>query len=257
MNIKDDFTCKHCNETFKEPVSLICCGENVCKTHIEQLHTENLSCIFCGEALPRKEFHINKVLKNLIDRELHNLTIDQKYEDVLGQLKMKISQIENMHDDPENAIYTKIYELKRQVDLDRENAKLKIDKSADEIINKLDLYRTDLKAGCKSISDSEYNASLVAKIKIKLAEYESVLRSLGKSHQEREKKCKDVEQAAFILETEIQEYEYKLFKIKTLEYVPMKKKIGPVLGKLIVTFNILFLIEICCFIKIHLILFIR
>ena len=36
MNIKDEFTCKHCNETFKDPVSLICCGENVCKKHIDE-----------------------------------------------------------------------------------------------------------------------------------------------------------------------------------------------------------------------------
>ena len=179
MNIKDDFTCKHCNETFKDPVSLFCCGENVCKKHIDELllQKENVSCMFCDKALPKQEFHINKVLKNLIDRELHNLTIDQKYEDVLEQLKKKISQIENMHDDPENAIYTKISELKRQVDLDRENAKLKIDQAADEIINKLDSYETELKAECHSISDSEYNASLVANMKNKLTEYESICRS--------------------------------------------------------------------------------
>ena len=235
MNIKDDFTCSHCKETYMDPVFLTCCGENVCKKHIDDLllQTENVLCMFCDKALPRQEFQINKVLKNLIDRELHTVTIDRKYEDVLEQLKKKISQIENMHVDPENVIYTKISELKRQVDLDRENAKLKIDKSADEIIKKLESYRTELKAGCHSISDSEYNAEIVAGMKIKLAEYESILRSLGKTNQDRENKCNEIEQATFILETEIQDYEFKLFKNKTLEYAPMINK--TVFGKLIVS----------------------
>ena len=241
MNIKEDFRCKYCYETFNDPVSLFCCGENVCKKHIDELllQTENISCMFCDKALPKQEFHINKVLKNLIDRELPNLTIDQKYEDVLEQLKEKIDQIENMHDDPENVIYTKISELKRQVDLDRENAKLKIDQAADEIIKKLDSYETELKAECHSISDSEYDRNLVANMKIKLIEYESVLRSLRMTHQEREKKCNEIEQAIFSLETEIQEFESKLFKNKTLEYRPMKNKIGRVFGKLIVSIIIL------------------
>ena len=246
MNIKEDFRCKYCYETFEDPVSLFCCGENVCKKHIDELllQTENISCMFCDKALPKQEFHINKVLKNLIDRELHNLTIDQKYEDVLEKLKKKINQIENMHDDPENAIYTKFSELKRQVDLDRENAKLKIDESADEIINKLDSYETELKVGCKSISDSEYNASLVANMKNKLAEYERILRSLSKSNQDRENKCKEIKHAAYILETEIQEYEFKLFNNKTLEYEPMKDIIGLVFGKLVVSIIIFWSISI-------------
>ena len=237
MNIKEDFRCKYCNETFNDPVSLFCCGENVCKKHIDELllQTENISCMFCDKALPKQEFHINKVLKNLIDRELHNLTIDQKYEDVLEQLKKKINQIENMHVDPKNAIYNKICELKRQVDLDRENTKLIIDQAADVIINKLDSYETELKAECHSISDSEYNVNLVANMKNKLAEYERILRSLSKSNQDREKKCKEIHHATFILESEIEEYEFKLFKNKTLEYEPMKNKIGRVFGKLIVS----------------------
>jgi hypothetical protein len=245
MNIKDDFTCKHCKETFNDPVSLICCGENVCKKHIDDLllQTTNVLCMFCDKPLPKQEFHINKVLKNLIDRELHNLTIDRKYQDVLEQLKKKINQMENMHVDPKNAIYTKISELKRQVDLDRETAKLKIDQAAIEIINKLDSYEAELKADCHSINESEYNADLVAKMKIKLAEYESILRSLSKTNQDRENKSKEINHSIFILETEIQEYESKLFKNKTLEYQPMKNIIGPAFGKLIVSIS-LFLILI-------------
>ena len=245
MNIKDDFTCKHCNETFNDPISLNCCGENVCKKHIDDLllQTENISCMFCDKALPKQEFHINKVLKNLIGCELHTLTIDEKYEDVLERLKEKINQMENLHNDPENAIQRKISELKKQVDLDRENAKLKIDKSADEIIIKIDKYESDLKAGCQPISDSEYNANLVNSMKNKLAEYESILRSFRKTNQDREKKSKEIEQAVLILETEIERYESKVFKSKRLEYQPMENIIGPVLGKLIVSI-IIFLVNI-------------
>ena len=80
-------------------------------------------------------------------------------------------------------------------------------------------------------------AKLVANMKIKLTEYESVLRSLGKTYQERENKSKEINQAIFILETEIQEYESKLFKNKTLEYAPMSDT--TIFGKLIVSIIIL------------------
>lgn len=236
MNIKEDFTCKLCKEIYKDPVFLNCCGENVCKMHIDELfeaQQTNVSCALCSKDLPSQKFHINKVMKNLIDRDVCKLDIDRKYEDVLEQLKMKIDQIENMHKEPENVIFNKIRELKRQVDLDKEEAKLKIDESAAEIIKKLDSYETEFKAGCQSISDSEYNGNLVANMKIKLAEYESVLRSLCSNNQERDKKSKETKHAIFILETEIQEYESKLFKNKTLDYEPMINK--AYFGKLIVS----------------------
>jgi hypothetical protein len=53
---------------------LTCYGENVSKKHIDDdllLQTENVSCMFCDKPLPSQEFHINKVLKNLIGCELH------------------------------------------------------------------------------------------------------------------------------------------------------------------------------------------
>ena len=37
MNIKEDLTCKYCREIYKNPITLICCGDNICKQHIEEL----------------------------------------------------------------------------------------------------------------------------------------------------------------------------------------------------------------------------
>ena len=37
MNIRDNFKCKHCNESSKDLERMNCCGEIVCKKHIDEL----------------------------------------------------------------------------------------------------------------------------------------------------------------------------------------------------------------------------
>jgi hypothetical protein len=41
MNIKEELTCKYCNEVYKNPITLNCCGENICKQHVEELTSNN------------------------------------------------------------------------------------------------------------------------------------------------------------------------------------------------------------------------
>ena len=42
MNIIEELTCKHCHEIYDEPVTLNCCGDNVCKKHIDELLSHSL-----------------------------------------------------------------------------------------------------------------------------------------------------------------------------------------------------------------------
>ena len=54
MNIIEELTCKLCHEIYDEPVTLNCCGENVCKKHIEQILSnkssseKGFSCSLCN-----------------------------------------------------------------------------------------------------------------------------------------------------------------------------------------------------------------
>jgi len=125
--------------------------------------------------------------------------------------------------------------LKRLVDLDRENAKVEIDKIADEIIQKLDSYENELKSACKSSANFEYYGKLIANIKADLADHEKFFRSLKNINDDRDDKSEEVEQTIIVLEKEIKEYENKLLKYKTIKYDQMQTKISDIFGKLIVS----------------------
>jgi hypothetical protein len=164
-----------------------------------------------------------------------NLKIDPKYESIIKTLSEKIKQIEILHTDPENFIYNKFNELKRLVDLDRENAKVEIDKIADEIIQKLDSNEKELKGECKSVANLEYYGILIYNMRVDLNDYEKFFKSLKSTDDERENKSEEIEEMIIVLESEIKEFENKLMKNKTIEYDPMQTKISDIFGKLTVS----------------------
>ena len=234
MNIKEDLTCKYCNEIYTDPVSLICCGENVCKKHIDKIFskqaTRSLKCPLCDFDLPNQKFQINKSLKSLLEREIHKLKIDPESEKLMSKFKESIQNIVSINNDPENLIHEKISELKRQVDLDRE----KINLLADSLIKKLDSYENEFKNDCKTSSNLEFYGQLVDKMKTQLNEYEKYFKSLNNTAEDIKNKNKEVEDAISNFGEEIKKYENKLFKNKRINYEPMKGDFVNVFGKLTV-----------------------
>ena len=108
MNIKVELTCKFCNEIYKAPITLTC-GDSVCKHHLEELVPTNWSkffcCPICNEENSNQDFKINKILEQLIKKELHQFKINPIYEEVLKNLKTEIVNLEAIFKEPENYIY--------------------------------------------------------------------------------------------------------------------------------------------------------
>lgn len=94
MNIKEELACSHCKQILSDPVSLNCCGSNVCKKHIDEIviGSANKFCWLCGKSLPNHQFQVNIHLKSLIEM---GSTIND-FEKVLNDLGEKIKMIENM-----------------------------------------------------------------------------------------------------------------------------------------------------------------
>ena len=138
MNIKETLSCKYCNQIFKHPITLICCGKNICKQHIEELikekSTNKFSCPLCFQENTNQNFHCDELVEKLIKIELHKFKLDPKYEVAMNKLKMEIESLAAIIKDPENIIYEEIRELKRQVDLDRESLKSQVDTLSDGLI---------------------------------------------------------------------------------------------------------------------------
>jgi hypothetical protein len=226
MNIKEELTCKYCNEVYKNPITLNCCGENICKQHVEELTSNNTSktfaCPLCNEENENQKLNVNKCIQKMLENELHHFQVDSKYKESLADLRIQVEKLEAVLRDPENVIYLEIAELKRQVDLGREKLKIKIDELADDLIQQLESYEKTFKAEYKENVNLEHYYALVEASKKLLAEHEKCLSSFSAKAQDREKQYEESEYVINNLKSKIKELKSSLFSDLSITYDPVE-----------------------------------
>ena len=237
MNIKEELTCKFCNGIYQNPIALPC-GDNICKHHLEELisnkSSKTFTCPLCNEEnATNQQFKVNKLIQTLVKRELHAFELDPKYETVLSSLRIEIEKIAAILKDPENYIYEEISELKRQVDLDRERLKIRIDELADDLIQQLESYEKLFKAEYKANVDLQHYNGLVESSRKQLIEYEQCLIMFSIKNQEREAKYNDCESLIKVLQPSLVEIQNKLFSNMSITYKPSGIGSRDLFGKLI------------------------
>jgi hypothetical protein len=217
---------------------LICCGDKICKQHIEELIANNSStkfmCPLCNEENRTQNFNVDKFMQKMIENQLHKFEISPRHIEILEQLKTEIKNLETIVKNPENLIYDEINELKRQVDLDREQSKCKIDELADELIQKLKSYEVKFKTEYKTNIDLEHYNALVDSSRMQLDEYEKCLKYFSTKYKERKEKSKQSEKLIASLQLNIKEVKENLFSNLVLAYKPMASSFKDLFGKLII-----------------------
>ena len=238
MDINEQLTCKYCKEIYKEPLSLICCGENICKCHIEELlsidETNKFFCPFCDVENANSNLCVNKFIQNMLENELHKFQINSNYKETLNKFKKEIANLESILKDPDNVIYEEIHDIKRQVDLDRERSKVQIDELADGFIKKLEEYEQKFKSEYKSNVDLQSYDALVESSKRNLFEYERCLNLFSVKREERDEKTKQSEKEISSLKSKIKELNKKLFSNMSIRYRPIENEREDLFGKLII-----------------------
>ena len=238
MNAKAHLTCKYCNEIYKDPINLTCCGDNICKSHIKKFTSESSSnrftCPFCHEENTSQHLRVNKLILNLIENNLHKFEVDSKFKTIYENLKTKITNLENILKDPEYIIYEEIAELKRQVDLDREKSKMEIDSLADGFIQQLESYESRFKAEYKTNIHLEIYNDFVESSRKQLNEYEKCLNLFSTTSEERNKKYLQIERITVDLQPKITQLKQKLFSNLSITYNPIPSNTKDLFGKLIV-----------------------
>ena len=230
MDMKEELTCKYCNNIYTEPITLRCCCENICKHHIEEIFSSSTSnkfkCPLCNEENTNQTFKANKIIEKLVQIELNAFKIDPKYEKVLNDLKIEIEKLAAILKDPENYIYEEISELKRKVDLDKEILKCQIDEIADDLIQQLESFGNRFKTEYKSNVDFDYYNDLVESSKKQLAEYEQCLSLFSDEIYE------DCEGVIKFLQPSLIEIQNKLLSNLSITYQPMDYEMEDLFGKL-------------------------
>ena len=151
--VKNLFDCEQCNQLLVEPVTLPC-GYSVCKRHLDELlentpkDMNKFDCQLCEEKhyIPENGFFVNKRIQNGLNIKLNSLKLNSVYDKFKREItdaKNNIQKLENLQKYPENYIFEYFEELKRQVDLRREELKLKLDNCSDEIIQSIEITKED------------------------------------------------------------------------------------------------------------------
>ena len=139
-----------------------------------------------------------------------------------------------MSKNAENTVHKKFSELRRLVDLDRENAKQEIDRIADCQIKELDAFENQFRSTCKSKVYLDYYDKLIQVLNVRLNEYERCLNSLRSTDADRTRTSNAIKN---VLDREINDFENELFKYKSIEYERMGNisSLGNDFGKLLVS----------------------
>lgn len=145
--VKSLFDCDLCHETLVDPIALPC-GNSVCKRHVDELLEKEpdktfLECEICHveHIIPKEGFMVNKRMQECLNIQLNTLKLLPVYDEckeVIRIAKENVAKIEKLETSAENYIYEYFEDIKRQVDLRREDLKAKIDKYSDETIQSIE-----------------------------------------------------------------------------------------------------------------------
>jgi hypothetical protein len=244
MNTKENLTCKYCKHIFKEPITLNCCGDSICKKDLNELTSINssnvFSCPFCNEQILNQKLKVSKTIQDFLDVEVHKFELNPKYENILSSFKTEIGNLEASLRDNEWTIYEQINQVKKQIDLDRESLKSKIDTLADDLIQQLESYEKKFR--------TEYNVneyrSLVEASKQQLAEYEKCLNLFSSRAEDMAKQSEAIENAINNLQFKAIELRDQSHGSLKIEYSSIKTNKNKLLGELKIKVNFFCLIKI-------------
>ena len=168
--IKHLFDCDLCHELLVDPITLVC-GNNACKKHIDMpKETTSFKCGICHDEhlIPKRGFALNKRMQDGLEIQLNALKLVPAYDECKVEIQKaneNVDKIESLRKNSEIYIYEYFEDIKRQVDIRRENLKNQIDKYSDEVIqliekSQLNYIQLSKEANVITANIDEYKESL-------------------------------------------------------------------------------------------------
>ena len=150
MSIK----CFICKENLESPV-LLPCGDAICQHHINEQEGSELFCVSCASnhTIPAGGFYrvraLEKIIKTQIERIDLGLYHNEAYKSC-KKLEEILAHMDLLRNDPFFFINDCIGEIRRSVELKREELKLKIDSEANRIVDELNAYEQTCKTNLEN-----------------------------------------------------------------------------------------------------------
>jgi hypothetical protein len=172
--LKELLVCKYenCNKYFEDPI-VLCCGQTICRSHINNLLDESnikdgkYICKMCKELheIHQDCFIIRWDINDLIQSDNHLPDKQIEVKELYLEFQNTVKDLNKLVNEPLTYLDDYISDLKKKVELQREELKLKIDEIALDMIfkiNKLDEQcKKDIKKYEKEDTITQFNQDLL------------------------------------------------------------------------------------------------
>jgi hypothetical protein len=148
MSVKVDFTCLICSKIFKSPFVLPC-GDTICEEHLydpQVLKNNSIKCQSCEETFQVKDNEMirsNKSFQKLIQKELFLSDAEKSMKKSLEESVQNFFQLNEQLQESKNIFdldcHNHFQEVRRKIDVQREELKDQIDKLSFKMIDELKL----------------------------------------------------------------------------------------------------------------------
>jgi len=138
MSLKSEFTCSYCMKIYRKPV-ILPCNHCLCEEHlkdIDVLKVKSIQCKTCKQefGLGENEFKPNEIVQNLIEKRMHLTEAEKAIKHFSDKLFNEATRLVDEHEDNKRISAHKCFEhfqeIRRKIDLQREELKNEIDKIA-------------------------------------------------------------------------------------------------------------------------------
>lgn len=148
--INEIIKCIECKKTLEKPV-ILPCGKNICRKHFDEKQNHGQAMIFClhcqrEHIISSSDLIENSSLQDLINTKIDNFDLGETYSKALEsckELKNKLQDLESVQRLSDVYIQDFVINLINQIDLKREELKLKIDTRAEFLVQDLKQFEKD------------------------------------------------------------------------------------------------------------------
>jgi len=251
--IKDLLICENCSQPYEEyetPKMLPCCGNTICYKCVQltenQVKNNKFQCIVCNDVdtIPKNGFQINQLAVRLLRKKPQEISRGPEAD----KLKKNIFELENLVnklifeiENGDHLITEDCKELRRQVQLVKEEKIEKINKHCDALFLKIDTYEEKCKNKYKEMNESKKKANeLIKTVDESIQQQNAYLRQLKIDEKETMECNQKMEELIEKIENERKNIKKSMFGYQAMKFNANSSSIDEeFLGNLTLDFTVI------------------
>jgi len=251
--IKDLLICENCSQLYEEyetPKMLPCCGNTICYKCVQltenQVKNNKFQCIVCNDVdtIPKNGFQINQLAVRLLRKKPQEISRGPEAD----KLKKNIFELENLVnmlifeiENGDHLITEDCKELRRQVQLVKEEKIEKINKHCDALFLKIDTYEEKCKNKYKEMNESKKKANeLIKTVDESIQQQNAYLRQLKIDEKETMECNQKMEELIEKIENERKNIKKSMFGYQAMKFNANSSSIDEeFLGNLTLDFTVI------------------